>query len=100
VTRDETLDKAKALINGERARDYGDAFAMHGRVAESWNWWLKEKINAEITADDVAMMMVLLKMARLRHNRLHEDSYCDMIGYAALAGEIALRHGLSKKVEE
>jgi hypothetical protein len=100
MKRDEILDTAKTLINGDRAKDYGNAYDNHLRIAESWNWWLKEKMSSKITPDDVAMMMALLKMARLQHNRLHEDSYCDLAGYIAIAGEIALSHGFSEKMEE
>lgn len=37
MKRDEVLDKAKELINGQRAKDYGDAYHNHGRIAEGWN---------------------------------------------------------------
>ena len=30
MKRDEVLDKAKELINGQRATDYGDAYDNHG----------------------------------------------------------------------
>ncbi len=34
LKRDETLDMAKELINGQRAKDYGDAFENHGKMTE------------------------------------------------------------------
>lgn len=100
MTRDEIIEKAKDLINGDRAKDYGDAKDNFDRIAVAWSWWLSKRLSSEITANDVALMMVLLKMARLRDNRLHEDSYYDLIGYAALAGEVELHYGLSEKMEE
>jgi hypothetical protein len=33
MKRDEILDTAKALINGDRAKDYGDADLNHQRIA-------------------------------------------------------------------
>lgn len=35
------------------------------------------------------MMMALLKIARIRNGRYSADSYVDLAGYAACAGEIA-----------
>ena len=33
MTKDEILDTAKALINGDRAKEYGDAYLTHARIA-------------------------------------------------------------------
>jgi len=100
MKRDEIIETAKALISGQRAVDYGDAKDNFERIAEAWSWWLRTRLSSDLTPNDVALMMALLKMARLRDNRLHEDSYCDLIGYAALAGEVALHHGVQEEVEE
>ena len=40
------------------------------------------------TSKDVAMMLALLKVARI-HNGDKMDSFIDLAGYAACAGEIA-----------
>ena len=37
MKRNEILDKANELVNGQRAKDYGDAFDNHTRIAEGWN---------------------------------------------------------------
>jgi hypothetical protein len=37
---------------------------------------------------DVAMMMTLFKIARIKGNPDHIDSYIDAAGYLAIAGEI------------
>ena len=36
MTRDEILDTAKELINGQRAKDYGDAEENFQRIADGW----------------------------------------------------------------
>ena len=100
MKKEDILDTAKELIAGQRATDYGDAKDSFERIAEAWSWWLRTRLSSDLTPNDVALMMALLKMARLRDNRLHEDSYCDLIGYAALAGEVALHHGVQEEVEE
>jgi hypothetical protein len=38
---------------------------------------------------DVAMMMALLKIARIQSGTATEDSFVDLAGYAACGGEIA-----------
>lgn len=42
----------------------------------------------EFTANDVAMMMALLKIARIRTGTATDDSYVDLAGYAACGSEI------------
>ena len=42
MKRDEVLDAAKHLINGPRAKDYGDAYENHARIADGWNLILNE----------------------------------------------------------
>jgi hypothetical protein len=37
MKRDKILDTAKTLINGDRAKDYGDAYLNHQRIADGWN---------------------------------------------------------------
>jgi hypothetical protein len=89
VTRDETLDKAKALINGERARDYGDAWQMHYRIAQGWNLIVNEALHThgELTPSHVALMMDWLKTSRLLVTLDHQDSWIDKAAYTALGAE-------------
>lgn len=91
MTRDEILDSAKALINAERARDYGDAWDSHSRIAEGWNIIVREALEREgrITPMHVALMMDWLKTCRLLHTIHHTDSWMDKAGYTALGGEFA-----------
>ena len=43
-----------------------------------------------IGADDVAHLMMLLKIARLATGEPKADTYIDIAGYAALGGELTL----------
>ena len=36
MNRNEALDKAKALVTGDRAKDYGNAYDNHARIAKLW----------------------------------------------------------------
>ena len=89
MTKDECLDKAKELINGHRQVDYGNAHALHARVAGMFNLYL-DNMERAITAQDVAMFMVLMKVSRIANSpQPTNDSFVDICGYAALATEMS-----------
>ena len=43
----------------------------------------------KIRPEDVAILMALLKIARIQTGRFKADSYIDACGYIALAGELS-----------
>ena len=79
----EYLDIAAKIVTGQRQMDYGDKYQNHNNIAKLWGAYL----GYDISAHDVAICMLLLKVARLKH-RATKDCYIDMAGYAAIAGEI------------
>jgi hypothetical protein len=79
----EYLEKTIKIIGGDRADDYGDKVINHQNIADLWSAFLGH----QVTAHDVAICMLLVKVARLKHNHT-KDCYIDMAGYAAIAGEI------------
>ena len=85
MTRDEIIEKAKTLISGQRAADYGDAKYNFDRIAAGWNI-IVENANGPITAKHVALMMDWVKTARLLETIDHNDSWIDKVGYSALGG--------------
>ena len=88
VSRADILDRAKAIVTGEREKQYGkpeDNFAI---IAELWGTYTGYKFSPV----DVAMMMALLKVARIKTGVGTVDSFVDLAGYAACAGEIAERN--------
>lgn len=84
MNRSEILDTAKEYITKDRADTHGDAESNFGLIAAYWT----AHLNRNITAHDVAVMMTLMKLARMRSNPAHVDSAVDAAGYSALAGEI------------
>ena len=91
MTKEEILKKARDLITGDRNKTHGDAFQNHAEIAEFWNIFLDKKLQpmASITAEDVALMMVLMKISRNTQGKKNNlDNFIDMCGYAAIAGEI------------
>ena len=93
MKRGQVLSKAEKLINGQRARDYGDAYQNHERIADGWNVIMREALSGsgELTPAHVALMMDWLKTCRLLTTINHEDSWVDKAGYTALGAEFALR---------
>jgi hypothetical protein len=47
-------------------------------------------LDANITAHDVAVMMTLLKLARIKSNHANPDNWVDGCGYMACGGELAM----------
>lgn len=87
TTRAEILDAAKRIVTGDREKQYGkpeDNFAV---IAEFWTTYIGHPISSE----DVAIMMALLKIARIRSGNYKADSFVDGVGYLSLAAEIAGR---------
>lgn len=85
MNRTEILKKANECVTGDREQDYGSPESNFELIANLWSTYL----DFGITAVDVAMMMSLLKVARVKSGRTHEDNFIDLAGYAACAGEIA-----------
>lgn len=84
MNRSEILDEADRIINGVRDATYGDPLTNHKRIAQLW----QVVLGTEISPAEVALCMALVKIARLVQTPDHEDSYIDLCGYAAIAGEM------------
>jgi hypothetical protein len=84
VNRAEILDTAKEYVTKDRAADHGDMEDNFAAIAAFWSTYLGTAINSH----DVAAMMTLLKVARLRQNPGHNDNWIDACGYMACGGEI------------
>lgn len=85
MNRDDILQAAESLINGQRATDYGDAAENFQRIAELW----APIIGFTLKPAYVGLCLAQLKVARLITSPTHEDSWVDAAGYIALSGEIA-----------
>jgi hypothetical protein len=85
MTRADILEAAYKCVCGQRDMEYGTPEDTFGRIAEYWTVYL----GAEVTPVDVAIMMALLKVARIQGNTATMDSFIDLAGYAACGGELA-----------
>lgn len=85
MNRTKTLDAARQAITVDRAATHGRAEDTFGLIAAYWS----AHLDAHITETDVAVMMVLLKLARAKGNPANADNWVDAVGYSALGGELA-----------
>lgn len=84
MNREECLDKCKEIVMGARQENYGSPEDNFRRIADLWTDYL----NRDIEPHDVAIMMILMKAARLMNNPSHLDSWIDIAGYAANGCEL------------
>ncbi len=90
-SHEELLAKALETVGGDRRDVYGSPKENHQRIAWLWTVYLMEKGKTgefEIGPVDVAIMMMLVKIARLIATPGHFDSLVDVAGYAAIAWEM------------
>ena len=86
MKRAEILNAAEKCVCGHREQDYGSPEDSFGLIAQLWTVYM----GTLFTSKDVAMMMALLKVARIKRGDTL-DSFIDLAGYAACAGEIAIQ---------
>ena len=79
--RREMLEEAADLVDGDRNASYGDPSQDFRRTADLWSTYLDGKTTLD--PHDVAAMMALLKISRLRWSPEKRDSWVDLAGYAA-----------------
>ena len=75
------LDEAKEIVNGQRQEDYGDARSCFNRIAKMWSGYL----GIDITAFDVANLMITLKVCRAHGKGFQKESFTDIVGYSYCA---------------
>jgi hypothetical protein len=74
------LREAQGIIYGDREKTYGAPDKNLKVIAGLWSAYL----GIPISIDDVCILMILLKAARLKNTPDHRDSMVDLCGYAAL----------------
>ena len=85
VSRADILDTAKEYVTKDRAADHGDMEDNFSTIGAYWSVHLGVKVDAT----DVAVMMTLLKAARIKSNPKHPDNWIDGCGYLSCGGELA-----------
>jgi hypothetical protein len=90
MNRAELLEAALDAVN-KRPKAYGPPESNFMRIACLWSAYMylvKGMGAVHVGPDDVANMMILMKIARLVETPDHEDSWTDIAGYAACGAEV------------
>lgn len=84
------LVEADQLINGQRQTDYGDKLQNFSQIAMGFQMVLATKLQPgqQISAEDVTLCMMQVKIARLAKSPDHRDSILDVAGYAGCYGKL------------
>lgn len=92
-TRARMLYKAARLTVDDRQVAYGSPVGNMQDIATMWTTYMHIKgvlsPHKALSGEDVAHMMVLLKVARTMGHGYTPDTYVDSAGYSAIAGECA-----------
>ncbi|TXH44231.1 MAG: hypothetical protein E6Q97_33115 [Desulfurellales bacterium] len=97
MQRDEILKRAAELTMGDRNRAYGSPWENLTNCAGLWQAYFEGKYGGKIvdpmqftiSAEDVAMLNLVQKIARTFNVKVSMDTYIDMAAYSAIAGEVA-----------
>lgn len=83
------LDDAIQAVYG-RTDIYGKPEDTFQTIAELWNGFLRGTgiPDPNIDCEDVANMMILLKVARSAEGHYHKDNWIDIAGYAENAARL------------
>lgn len=74
------LAEALRIIHGDREQTHGDPGRNLREIAAKWS----VTVGAEISPQQVAIMMIDLKTVRAMHDPGHRDHWVDIAGYAGL----------------
>lgn len=100
VVAADILREAATIVAGSRNATHGSKRENFSTIAEFWNVYLRavsrkqsdigEAPIIHLSPADVALLMVLMKIARCVNGTPIQDHYLDAAGYAAIAGELEL----------
>lgn len=80
----EMLLRQAAAVVANRRETYGEPAPAMEAIAKRWSITLGQPV----TAAQVALCLIDLKLARLSHDPNHLDSLVDVAGYAAVLREV------------
>lgn len=105
--RVQLLETASNLVSGDRNRQYGDPNSDFRRTASFWTTYMGGVVERRLAGgesfeqilatlfqpQDVAAMMVCLKMSRISWTPGKDDSWTDAAGYIACGWDCVVADG-------
>jgi len=89
------LNEALSLINGDRQTQYGDPIDDFRTTAALWQVYIERTVavrgGLNLQPHDVAVMMDLLKIARISWSPEKRDHWADLAGYAGCGWDCVVR---------
>lgn len=91
MNREDILKGAHICVCTDRNRQYGEPEDSFKAIADTWTGYLRAKgYDITITPTDAALMLIEFKIARSLTAKVQKpDTFVDIAGYAACAGELA-----------
>ena len=93
--RSDILQEAMDLISGDRDNSYGDPVENFQAIADFWQVYLMRTIGSrdglDVKPHDVAVMMALVKIARMPWTPDKRDHWADLAGYAGCGWDCVQR---------
>lgn len=91
MSREDILIEAKKIVCNDRNQQYGEPEDNFEVIAKLWTAYFgRVPVVRDISSKDVAMAMVLFKIGRaMTCQEEKTDTYIDICGYAACAGQIS-----------
>lgn len=90
MTRKDALESAIKCVCADREREYGTPEDNFTIIARYWAEYTRGRYGVCVpyTGQDVAAMMILLKIARVASGNQKDDNWIDIAGYAACGAEL------------
>lgn len=93
MTRKDVLEAALRCVCGDREQDYGSPEDNFATIAEFFTSYIKRKCVSPgadvcVEPEDVAALLIMVKLARIASGHAKADNWIDLAGYAACGGEI------------
>lgn len=95
------LERIASFICRDRQNTYGDAEDNFRDIADRWGIYVRRRFKVELSfsPEDVAAMMIDLKLARIATSPAHQDNWDDAAGYAVCgAGICEAANYLAKEI--
>jgi len=84
------LQRVHGLVTQDRNDTHGDPLDNHMQIAKLWSAFLTFKLDEDIEAWEVAIMMQHVKQSRMQAGRLTADHFDDTMGYGEVGRYCAI----------
>lgn len=84
TVREQVLEDARSIVMNDRNLSYGSPERNFEKIAGLW----REYLGGDIEAHDVAVCLMLVKVARITTSPKKLDHWVDIASYAACGAEV------------